>query len=258
MLRREDDGRPFGTRREARERPWLPDERLSFEPSEIDRVTRPLGARDHQVGPHAEAVAALDGRELELPRQLASARLGRGEHGRLVQQRARVGSLSCRLEVDDDRILRQVVEQRRSRGIEVGGVKLDARKCGARAQARQLVLPFRSDVPAQALQRNRFAQPRDGGGATLRADQQLAPRPDRHLCDRHHRTLVVGLEQTQRLHRVADPLGPDRCVRRRGKHVQDAAAQGELPSFLDKRLAGVTQLDQPAGDGDGVRPLARP
>ena len=196
-----------------------------FEPAEIDRVTRPLGARDHQVGPHAEAVGALDGRELELPRQLASARLGRGEHGRLVQQRARVGSLSCRLEVDDDRILRQVVEQRRSRGIEVGGVKLDARKCGAGAQARQLVLPIRADVPAQALERNRFAKSRDGGGASLRSNQELAPRPDGHVRDRHYGTLVVRVEQAQRLHRVADPLGPHGRIGRRGKHVEDAAAQ---------------------------------
>src|SRR2546428_13637888 len=82
LLRREDDGRPFGARREARERPWLPDERLSFEPSEIDRLTRPLGAPDPQEGPHAPAVGALDGRKLELPPHLASPRPAPPEPGR--------------------------------------------------------------------------------------------------------------------------------------------------------------------------------
>src|SRR5207302_9162174 len=90
LLGRKHDGRTVCSRREARERPGLAYQRLSFEPSKVDRVAGSFGARDGQARPVAEIVVAVHGRKLELRWKLTSAGLGRGEHGRLVQQRSRV------------------------------------------------------------------------------------------------------------------------------------------------------------------------
>ena len=135
-----------------------------------------------RCGRLAEVVSAIDRRKLELSRQLSPAGLGRGEHRRLVQQRPRVGSLARRLEVEDDRVVRHVIEKRWPRRVEVGRVELDPGERRARAKARQLVLPFRAHVPAQAVERNRCREaarllpPRGPGRSAARGRSGSSPR----------------------------------------------------------------------------------
>ena len=224
LLGGEHDRRAVAPLGQAGQRTWLADERLTLEPTEVGRVRRALGRCHGEARPPAQVVQPVHRRQHELPRQLAAARLRRGQHRGLVEQRPRVDQLARRLEVHDHRRRRQVVEQRGPRRVEIGRVELDSGEGRALAQARQVVIPLRAHVAAQALQGDGAMNALHGRPTAVRTDQQLAPGADHGFFDRHHGALVFRVEQAQRLDRVARPLGPHRRIRGGGKHVEDAAA----------------------------------
>src|SRR5207302_5284045 len=91
--------------------------------------------------------------------------------------------------------------------------------------------------------------------AALGSDEQLATSADDRLLDRHHGALVLRVEEAQRVDHVSRPFGPDGSVLGGAEHVEDSAPKRKLSALLDQRLAGVTELDEPSCDGNGVRSL---
>ena len=244
--------------REPRERPRLANQRLAREPAEVDRVAGSFGGRERQPPPGAEIVERRDGGQHEPARELTALGFGRGEHRRLVQQGARVDELPARLEIQHGRSGGHVVKERRPGRVQVRGIELDARESRAHAQSHQLVLPLRTHVTPQPVERNGPPETVDRFRAALGPDQELAAGADGHLRDGHHRALVLRIEQAERFDAFSRPLGTHRRICRGRKNVEDAAAQRELPSFLDQGLACVAQLDQPPGHRHGVRSCPRP
>ena len=135
-----------------------------------------------------------DDREGEASRQLRSLGLGGGQHRGLLDEDARIGLLPARIEIEHGDAVRQVIEQRRQRRVEIGGVELDAREGAPGLQLFDLLVPVGTDVRPQRLQRHRLAQPVRGRSASAPAKQELASRMDRDARDRHHRALVHGVE----------------------------------------------------------------
>ena len=212
LLRGQHHGCRLAPRGEGRDGALLTHQRLTFDPSQIDGVGRPFARGQAEVGPRAEVVQPIQDylRQRETARELAPAGLCRCEHRRFVQHGARLRSLAVRLEIEDHRVFRQVVEQRGPRGVEISRVELDAREGRTGLQARQLVLPVGQHIAAQPAQRHRLAQPRHRGGAPSGSEEELAAGPDRDLRDRHHRPLVLGVEQAQRFDDITGPFGPHR------------------------------------------------
>ena len=171
LLGGEDDRCALTACGEPGEGAGLADQRLPPKPPEIDRFPVTFARCDGEARPRAELVEAVDGGQHELRGKLAASCLGRGQHRGLVEQRARLGQLAPRLEIDDHCGRGQVIEQRWPRRVEVGGIELDAGKGRTGFQARQVVLPLRAHIAAQPAQRHRVAQPLDSRPATLRPDQ---------------------------------------------------------------------------------------
>jgi hypothetical protein len=111
LLGREDDGGAVGAGGKPCEGPRLTDQRLTFEPAEVERLARTLSGGDGQASPGAEVVRPVDGRQLELPRKLTASCLRRREHGGLVQQGPRVDALARGLEVEHHGVCGKVVEE---------------------------------------------------------------------------------------------------------------------------------------------------
>ena len=164
--------------------------------------------------------------------------------------------MAARLEVYDNDVFGEVVEQRRDGGAQISGVELDARKRAARFETLDLLFPVRADVRAQALQRHALAKAICRRGPAPRPQQKLAAGVDGNARHCHHRSLVDGIEQPERVDLVTGPLGANGRVRGSREHVEDSPAQGELPGLLDQWLPRIAHLDEAARDCDRVRPRA--
>ena len=93
------------------------------------------------------------------------------------------------------------------------------------------------------------------GAAVLR--QHVPEGHDRDLIDRLDRPLRGRVVAPQRFNRVADELQPNGLTLSGGKHVEDAAADGELSVFIGRIFTGESRVGQQFGQIDRRDILAR-
>jgi len=127
----EDDGRARRQGGEVRDSPRPPNQRLQRNPAKIDRVRARLTGPQPEARAPGKIIQAIEAhdRKRETARQLRAAGFCRSEHLSFVDQRPSVGQLAFRLEVQHRRTGRNVVQERRPRRIEIGGVVLHAWEC---------------------------------------------------------------------------------------------------------------------------------
>ena len=138
-------------------------------------------------------------------------------------------------------------------GVGEQAVGFGAGQPGERLEARPVALFL------QALQK--FAERPDriaGGDGTIGAVLEVTPNTaDRVVgrrtlrCRRYldviepaGRTLVIGIERTQRFDQIAEQLDANRLVGRWGKQVDDSAATRDLSGCADGVDAAIAQLDR--------------
>ena len=80
--------------------------------------------------------------------------------------------------------------------------------------------------------------------------QHVPERHDRDLIDRLDRSLRRRVVASQRFNRVADELQTNGLALPGWKHVEDAAADGELSVFIGRIFTGESRVRQQLGQVD--------
>ena len=202
----------------------------------------------------AEVLEAIerDHRRWEGAGQLAVAGLRGGQHRRLLLDLADRRQLPGAVQIKDQSTGRQMIDERRQAGFQVGREQLDAGERSSGLELGEVLLPLVADVDPEPVQDVPAAHAGDRGCPAVRAQQDLAAGDDHHARRTHDRTLVLRVVKAQRVDHVAEELGADRRRSAGGKDVEDATAKGELAWRLGQRFAAVAQLDQAGRELHGV------
>jgi hypothetical protein len=228
--------------------------RLRLSPTKVDGVVATFARREFEMRMALDHLQPLgpDHRQHESARKLIAFGFCGREHLGFLDEHARIRQLPAGLEINDRHPLMQVLQQRWHRLVKVGRVELDAGEGATCREPFDLLLPVRPDIGSQAVERHAFADAVCRRGPAPRSQQKLTPRVDRNPRHRHHRALVGGVEQPQRLDGVTRPLGTHRRIGRSRIDVEDPSPQRELPVVLDQLLARIAHLDQPGGSCDRI------
>ena len=257
LLAGQDHGGALGALAQRRGRVRPSDDGFDVGPPEVERALELIGVHlEHARGWWRHQALHGDHGRNESAWQLAVARLRGRQRERFLFELTGFSELAVRRQVEHHRVRREVVEQRGQGRAEVARVKLDPGEGGSGLEPREVVFPLGAHIAAEAIQSRARPQSRGRRGPASRTQDELPARAHGHAGDRHHRALVGGVVDAERLDLVAEELRPHRRPRRRREDVEDAAAQRELPRGFGQRLPRVAELDQPFGDGDRVGPQA--
>ena len=151
------------------ERSRSADERFRLAPTEVDRALRFSRGDPDPLPAFATEPMGAGHRRPESGWKLVVGGFRVAEPCRLLLQLPYFSELPLGLEIDHQRVLGKVIEERRQRRFEVGRVILHSREGRAGTQPSEVVLPLRSNISAEVIEAEGLADPRDGPRSPLSA-----------------------------------------------------------------------------------------
>ncbi len=164
-------------------------------------------------------------------------------------------SLVCRLGLldDDERILRQILENRFDTGLDPRRERLRA---GRQRAAQQRIERLVGGARVGALLLGALANLGAALDHEIAVELDLAWRRQRHRAEPLLRALARRVEVADRFDLVAGELDAHRARALRREDVHDAAAHRHFAAFLDERHPRIARSDQLGDERIAIDPLA--